>query len=232
MISLIHPSRQRPDKSWTTTRHWLESAGSNDVELIVSLDEDDPTLSRYEELYYDGSGAKIIIANNISAISAINRAARYAKGNILIVLSDDFDCPDNWAIKIQKAASGLHDFVIKIDDGIQDWIVTMPIIDRAYYNRFGYIYFPGYKHMFCDTEFTHIADGLGRIHRRHDLFFPHNHYCIGKGIKDEINIRADKTWNQGKNLYLNRAKEGFGLGIDPFRISSINHKKWLRQNLI
>lgn len=226
MISLVHPTRSRPDKSKATINNWISRAG-HAVELIVSIDEDDPHKGTYQAIY-----PNCIVNPNKSAVDAINNAAKVATGDILIVVSDDSDCPHQWATKIQQSTHGKRDFVLKVNDGIQRWIITMPVIDRTYYNRFGYIYYPGYGHMFCDTELTHVADILGRTIRRQDLSFPHRHYSVTKERKDETTLKADSTWNQGKQLYLQRVKENFGLkGVDVMNISDVSHARWLKQNL-
>jgi glycosyltransferase involved in cell wall biosynthesis len=227
VISLLHPSRQRPEKSLATCNKWLERAGNN-VELIVSLDADDPTLNSYKA----HPDASVIVNNNRSAVDAINRAAEIATGDIMIVVSDDTDCPHGWDEKVIAAASGLSDFVIRVDDGIQPWFITAPILDRVYYNRFGYLYHPEYKHMFVDTHFTHVAELLGRIIRRDDIKFPHLHYCKGHTKKDALNERADATWKQGEDLYLRHFRESFGIqGVDPWNIPDENHKNWLKAKL-
>jgi len=104
-------------------------------------------------------------------------------------------------------------------------------MDRNYYERFGYIYYPEYKHMFCDTELTHVADSLRKTLKREDLLFPHLHYSVTRTKKDDVTIKADATWNQGKELYLRRVKDKFGLGIDVMNISDNNHYHWLKKNL-
>jgi hypothetical protein len=227
VISLIHPSRSRPEKSFQTIQKWIANAGV-DIEVIVSLDFDDPNFNDYLKIY----GSQVIVNKNGSAVDAINNAAKVGKGEILIVVSDDSDCPSNWGSKILKASQGRTDWIMKINDGIQRWIITMPIMDRAYFNRFGYIYYPEYKHMFCDTELTHVADVLKRTIKREDIFFPHRHYSVTKQRPDEVSKQADATWEQGKQLYLNRVRESFGLkNVDVMNISDNSHLRWLRQNM-
>lgn len=226
MISILHPSRSRPEKSKQTTDRWLANAGT-EVELIVSVDNTDPCLAQYLDAHNT-----VIVNNNQSAVDAINNAAKVAKGDILIVVSDDSECPRNWGQKILDATRGRKDWILKVNDGIQRWIITMPIMDRDYYDRFGYIYYPGYSHMFCDTEISHVSDLLRRTIKREDLSFPHRHYSVTRQKPDEVSKKADSTWEQGKQLYLSRVRECFGLkGVDVMNISDTSHYKWLKKNL-
>lgn len=208
-----------------TLQNWIKRSINGYFEIILSLDMDDPTLDEYFELFQDVNAIRLVNRNR-SAVDAINNAAKVARGNIFIVVSDDFDCPERWDERILQATEGKEDFIIKTQDGIQKWIITMPIMDRAYYNRFGYIYFPEYKHMFCDTEISCVADMLGRKIDL-DILFPHNHYSIGKSIKDEVSEKADKTWAQGEALFIDRAANNFGLKDFPGKITNREYLNWL-----
>lgn len=207
MISILHPSRGRPHKSLATMRKWWARAGTRDIETIISVDEDDIELNNYEEYY----GANLFVGKHRSAIDAINNAAKVATGDIFIVVSDDTDCPHNWAVKLLAYTKGLKDFVMKTNDGLQRHMITMPIFDRAYYNRFGYVYHPDYKHLCADMEFSDVAYKLKRVVRKMAFKFPHNQYSIIGQPPDEIYLRNNSTHKQGKEVYLRRKKINFGL---------------------
>lgn len=215
MISIIHPSRGRPEKSVDTLRKWRKAfmGCEGDVyELIVSVDRDDFTLNTYNKLY----GAQLLIGDNKSTVDAINNAANNSRGDILMVVSDDTEPIENWNTEIYKAVEGKTDWILKTKDGIQDWLITMPVMDRAYYNRFGYIYHPDYRHMFCDTELSCVADLTGR-RITSNLLFKHNHYSVTGQKKDAISVKADSTWEQGKKLFLERYRRNFDLNADQIK---------------
>lgn len=205
MISILMPSRSRPDKCFKTWQDWVLKAHT-DTEVILSLDADDPMLDKYT------LPVTRIVNHNRSAIDAINNAAKVATGDILIVVSDDTGCPYAWGKTIQKHMHGKCDWVIKTQDGIQDWIITMPVMDRTYYERFGYVYYPEYQHCFADTEFTCVAELTGCLVKM-NLSFPHNHYSIGKSEKDYVSERADATFEEGKKLFIERLKSDFELEL-------------------
>lgn len=209
MISLIHPSRGRAKKARSTVDKWWGNyMHGQDFEHILSIDADDPILPEYLRLF--PIGYTVIINKNRSAIDAINNAAKIAGGDILMVISDDTEQCPTWKESIYHEANGKTDWIMKTQDGIQPWIITMPIMDRAYYNRFGYIYHPDYLHMFCDTELSCVADITGRKIKS-NLLFPHKHYSVTKEQPDEINKKADSTWAQGEKLFLERYKRNFDL---------------------
>ena len=211
MISIIHPSRNRPKQCAETVEKWLSRAfNKQDIQYIISVDKDDRDLNRYKRVGIK-NGTHVLTSRNKSAIEAINNAAKVSTGNLIITVSDDFNEPPlHWDVSLLMALEGKKDFIVKTQDGIQDWIITLPILDRDYYNRFGYVYFPEYKHLFCDTEMTSVADILARKITL-DINIPHNHYSVYKSKKDAINVKNNKTWDQGEKLYNYRKSINFGL---------------------
>lgn len=205
MLSIIHPSR-RPNEAIQTINRWVDRAKCKGcIEYILSIDSNDPNKEAYKH-----PSVKIVENDNRSAIDAINNAAKICRGSILIVVSDDFDCPKYWDALLRESLNGKSDFIVKTQDGIQKTLITLPIMDRVYYERFGYVYHPDYKHMFCDQEMTAVGHLLGKVITL-DLTFPHNHYTIGKSPKDDINRRNDMTWNQGSYVFAQRLRNNFGI---------------------
>ena len=203
MITLIHPSRSRPQKSFETMKKWILKAGMKDLEIIVSLDNDDPAVGQYQELYLAKGlphPCTLIVGENKNAVGAINRAARISQGTILIVVSDDTSCPANWGNRILRYTAGRTDFVLKTQDGIQPKMITMPITDRIYYQRDGYIYHPNFSHCWADRHFTEIAHKRGRVITK-NIMFRHLHYSVTKEKPDAQYRRTDATFNEGKRIY-------------------------------
>jgi glycosyltransferase involved in cell wall biosynthesis len=200
-ISILHPSRSRVEKSVNTIDTWLDRTSSSaDIQLIVSVDDNDPQLELYKQAYNEDH--TLIVNKNRSCVDAINNAAKIATGDILIVVSDDTDCKVDWDVNLLVQVKGSRDWCLKTNDGIQDYIITMPCLDRDYYNRFGYIYHPDFLHMFCDTYMTCVADITGRKFISH-LDFPH----LNSTIKDDLRKRTDGTWQQGQDTFIRLMKQ-------------------------
>ena len=196
-----------------TALKWLNKAtnSSTELEYILSIDESDKNLEDYKKIFSRNfPNIKILVNDNSTAIEAINNAAKVCTGDLLIVVSDDFDCPSHWDRLLWAHLHDKQDFIVKVEDGIQNWIITIPILDRIYYNRFNYIYNPEMQHMFVDTWMTHVADLLDRKIIL-PLIFKHNHYITGLTPRDEINIKNDSTWAHGEKIYLEGVKNNFGL---------------------
>lgn len=232
-ISILHPSRSRPKQAAATAKAWLSSAKDRgNIEYIFSMDSDDPT---YERVYAEFKETPNVLFNlryHTSAIHAINAAAEIAIGDLFVVVSDDFNQPPfHWDEALRNALEGKQDFLIKTNDTLQPWIITLPIMDRIYYERFGYVYNPEYLHMFADTEMTHVGHLLGKVITL-DLVIKHSHYTQPSGQpKDAINEKNDRTWAQGEKLYIERFLRNFDLPpeqIVPNPYIHPSHLGWMK----
>jgi len=215
-ISIVYPSRGRPEKCASTLDKWLARAESY-PEVILSIDKDDVKRKDYAILSSQ-LGAYCIESKNKNIVEAANVGFGWTKGNILILISDDFDNPPKgWDTQIIEAAKGREGWIMKTDDLSdngriqQPWIITLPICDRKFYEEAGYIYYPEYHHMWCDTDQTHRAALMDAIIDARHIKIPHNHYMSGLNPKDEIGQKADGTWDIGAEVYCRRVRENFGL---------------------
>ncbi len=212
-ISLIHPSRGRPNKSIDTVLYWLNKASFiNDIEVIVSLDSSDKQVLNYtyETLYFN---YLITVNDNDCVVKAVNIAAEHATGDILIYLSDDFKCPDNWDELVRKEFENENrPLLIKVDDCLQKFdipVLTIPIMNRALYERLGYFFHPEYKSMFVDEHLYWVSRKLGALKPAPHLKFEHCHVSVGKSQDDETYRRSAANWDQGKALFKKHQAQGF-----------------------
>lgn len=231
-ISIIHASYGRPDLQLMTAWKWIDrTSGDHDIEYLLSIDKADP--SEYPDsisFKQDYVTARVVKNDTNTSVEAINKAASVSTGDVLVVISDDFDCPDKWDAKLVEATSGIgSDWILKTQDGTQPWIITLPIMDRVYYERYGYVYPRGYTHMFCDTHLTHQAEIDGRKITS-SLMFRHDHYSVGGIAKDSTSVKADATWNQGEKTYIAQCRKWLELGYDIYKLppEAKGHARWLK----
>lgn len=213
MISLLHPSRGRPEKSFNNSKEWIEKAGC-DVELILSIDAgDNGYYSAYEPFNHPMHRVRIRQRDNKSVVEATNYAATHSVGDILVYLSDDFKCPDNWGLSVMKEFEGEdRPLLLKVDDCLQGFhvpVLTIPIMNRKLYERLGYFWQPDYKSMFVDEDLYWTSRKLGALKMAEHLKFPHEHPSNGKAADDEIYRRSAANWDQGKLVFSKRRAMGF-----------------------
>jgi hypothetical protein len=221
-ISLIHPSRGRAEKAYQTIDNWLnKSTGEIEIEYILSLDKSDPRVSDYMEEYnhyFDllVNRSEIIVNDNDCVVQATNQAAKIATGDILIYLSDDFDCPLHWDKLIEEhLPKNIYDpFLIKVDDCLQKFfipVLTIPIMSKALYNKLGYFWHIEYRSMFCDEHLYWICKNNNWLIMAEDLKFPHLHPANGKAENDDTYKASAANWDQGKRVFAKHKLENFPL---------------------
>lgn len=210
MISLIHPSRGRADKAKYTHRKWIDKT-VNRVEHILSLDMNEPEPNSYIKNF--GWHEDMIVNDNRSVVDATNHGVKRASGDILIYLSDDFDCPEDWDALIEREFEGVTTpMLLKVDDCLQNFnvgVVTIPIMNRALYEKLGYFWHPDYLSMHVDVDLFETCKKIDAIKYAPHLKFPHNHYSNGKAQHDETYKRSEGNWNQGLEVIKRRRAQGF-----------------------
>lgn len=195
---------------------WVGKATpKNQIEYILSLDDDEPQLDCYKKKF-DEYPIKMLIGKNRSMVDAINAAAEKSTGDCLIAVSDDFGCPDEWDEKLLNEIANwpyTDCMAIHINDTIttrEQGVMTLPIISRRAYEKLGHIYNPVYFSMFADNELYDVCKKNGwLIHS--DLIFEHRHWVNGKNPRDETYNRENDTavYNSGQKIYEARRTAGF-----------------------
>lgn len=200
-----------------TAKNWmLKAEDPFNIEYILCISIQDPLKNQYINLVKDLSFITTRFHPHANMVKQLNLAASWAKGNLLINVSDDFDCPDKWDSYLINNLQGKQDFVVKTDDGINvkginsDNIIALPIMDEKYYNRFGYIYHPDYHHFFGDEELSNVADILG-CKITLPITFEHIHYTMGKAKEDATNKKNNKSFEADKASFKLRKENNFGL---------------------
>jgi hypothetical protein len=203
MITLIHPSRNRPEMAYNQLQNWLKkSSGGIVIQHILSIDLDEPQADKYKELFT----ASLIVQNNPSegyVVGATNEGAKFAKGGILIYLSDDFDCPQDWDIEVTNRLAGRRLTALHVNDDYSNFrnLFTIPIITRDLYDKWGFFWHPDFKSMFCDNFMWEQVKREGYILKAKDLVFRHDHHDLKRAEKDETYIRSGAQYNAGRTVF-------------------------------
>jgi hypothetical protein len=211
-FSLLHPSRGRLERAAAAITEWAAGrSGDHAVEHILSIDTDDD-VAGYRRVAI-AHGVELVANPNRSVVDAANAAARVATGDVLIVVSDDFGCPEAWDRALAGVLGDRRDVAVLVHDGVEGRIMTLPILGRVLYERLGYVYHPGYVSMFCDDDLTHTAAAMGRLVDARQLVFPHRHYSTGQVPPDATYVRqnSNAAWWHGWRMLEKRRAGGFGL---------------------
>ena len=207
-ISLIHPSRKRPQKAAEAYAEWMRKAsGGHVVEYILSIDDDDETINEYMALF--DASTKIVVGESNFVVAATNRAAERATGDCMIYMSDDFGCPDKWDESICQIVKDKEMYVLDVDDCFTENkpFLPMPIISKTFYDKNGYFFHPDFKSMFCDNFMYFQAQQAGCLIPAKHLKFEHRHYLLGKNKQDDTYHRSNQQYENGRVIFNRLAKE-------------------------
>lgn len=207
-------SRSRPEKFKRLVQQ-ITALCSEPFTILAKIDDDDP--ARNEYLKTEGIMFEVGVSEN--KINAINRDIPVEGWDIIVDVSDDFVFVKKGFDDIIREHCGPDDYLHFPEEfadkeaaaGRNERIVIMYCAGRDYYNRFGFIYNPVYKSLFCDNEGTQVARLLGRYKEVNEVIFFHAHPAAGYGTMDAQTRRTEAFYTEDKITYEKRQKEGFGL---------------------
>lgn len=211
-ISLVHPTRERIERAESAVAEWAaKRSGDHEIEHILSVDADDPQFEDYGALA-SRLHLLLIVHPNRTMIEAANTGARHATGDLLVLVSDDFGCPEHWDRTLVDRVDGRPLAAVLVGDAVSSRIMTLPVLTRGYYRQLGYVYYPGYQSMFADDDLTEIAARDGVLVDARDVVFPHRHYTINLSSEDATYARQNsmEAWWFGWSLFQQRRISRFG----------------------
>jgi hypothetical protein len=160
--------------------------------------------------------------NNKSKIEAVNADINNNTNFDVLLLASDDMVPqlkgyDNIIREKMQAHYPDTDGVLWFNDGYQAHkLNTLCILGKKYYLRFGYIYHPAYKSLWCDNEFMEVANILGKQQYFDQIIIKHMHPDAIDGISyDELYQRNLKLDSVDKKAFLRRKKNKFDLEPKP-----------------
>ena len=221
IFSLVFTS-VRPHVMPSVLEFWNSRSTLKQHEWCLGIDEgNEGALLVANQLAQQSPNVKIAVNTGAkTCVGGWNAAAAVSTGKVIIAVADDFVPPQNWdALLLSIAPKGWEDgeHVIKVEDGYVHNIFVLSILTRKRYERFGYIFYPKYLSLFCDTEFGEVATRDGVVLEANHLLFEHCHPDCFKRPRDGVDmVHASKErWNAGEMLFNFRRAQGFPIDDGP-----------------
>jgi hypothetical protein len=149
------------------------------------------------------------------AITQLTRNLEVNDDDIVMLLSDDFNCPDGWDDYIYSKFETWNNALF-LDDGYQNvnkrdtGTITLACMTFECLKKINKVVFsPNYFHVYSDNEaFDNLYQlGLLKDDRAIDnVTFKHEHYAFGFRKQDEYDKRVINYWNHDGNVYSQRKK--------------------------
>jgi len=195
------------------------------VEWVISVDSgDDASLHAAKNALATAGaccGAHLVVNDGPkTCVAGWNAAAAKTTGKVIIAVADDFNPPQNWdelLLGLEPAGWENGEYVVHVEDGYVHDILVLAILTRARYNKFGYIFYPKYQSLFCDTEFGEKAMLDSVVIQAPQLLFEHMHPDCGKRQRDQTDTAhaSQERWNSGEMLFHFRRMRKFPLDDGP-----------------
>lgn len=181
MISVLCPSRGRPQHLARLHRS-LALMTSGRWELVVRVDDDDPTADQYPQ----ASEIRYVAGPRNTLSDLWNDCWRVAQGDVFMHGADDIVfCTREWDRLVTDAFPDDGIALVHGDDlgGAGSELATHGFLSRQWTDAVGMFSPPWFSSDWTDTWFREIADALGRR-----VFVPivteHLHFASGKSTLD------------------------------------------------
>lgn len=206
-ISLIHATRGRAAQAAACRDNWLNTADNpNVVEHIFGIDEDDA------ESIMVLKTTRVFAPQGKGPVAAWNKAAEASTGSVLIQLSDDWVPIQGWDTLILKEFEDVEgEQVLAISDGSRrDDLLCMAIMNRARYEKQGFMFHPEFFSMYSDNYFTWAAKQDGVIKQAPHIVLEHMHPVFNKGTWDKTYLESNASthYQNGLLKFLELTRKG------------------------
>ena len=209
-------TRSRPHKFFEALDNIERYHQHDDYFILVTADIDDELMFTQEVIDRVKTYQKvhILFGTSENKIDAINRdMALFPDWDILINMSDDMAfISHGYDKQIIKDFESFRTFDLLLHYPDQKaWFAmcTLAIMGKDYYNRFGYIYHPAYKSLYCDNEQMEVAKKLGRYKYIKKRLFNHNNPMHGLSEKDALHLKTLADYKEDKATFEKRKLGNF-----------------------
>lgn len=213
MILFNFASRSRATKFKSCVENIRDLASGNYF-ILAKVDDDDPCVAEY----LTTPGVQFSMGLSGSKVKAINRNIQ-GEWDILVNMSDDILWTEKGFDDIIREHMEEDCFLhfpeeyadSQAQNKARDTISVVSIMDKKYYDRFGYVYHPDYKSLWCDNEATEVARRLGRYKHVDKKIFEHIHPAAGKAQRDNQYKHTEGFYWRDKAIFEKRKAMNFGL---------------------
>jgi hypothetical protein len=218
------PTRQRQKRFFEVFASYMQLASNrHHIEWVISMDEDDLEMNNpevketFDKLIAMGQDIKYFYGPNKTKIEAMNADMDKASTDweVLYLAQDDMlPIVQDWDERMLNLVFGGFpdlDGCIWPPDGYGNSQTTSTVVlmGRQWYERFQYIYYPEYKSVYCDNEYTDVALSYDKIRKVPDRLVEHK--WVGVNGRDELCDRNESTANyeHDRQLFVQRTLAGF-----------------------
>lgn len=220
-----YPSRGRPKRFFDGMDSIYNNLNDrNNFHVLITADEDDSTMNiddvkKRIKTYHN---AHVIYGKSVSKIHAINRdlevQGEWSDFDMLICMSDDmkfniYGFDDMIRNDLNFHFPDLDGLLHYPDQDAKEYLATMYIAGRKFFDRFGYIYNPLFKSLWCDNLLMDIAQKLGKYKYCGYQINLHLNPAYGHLEKDQMFLEQQGYWVHDQTIYEEIKARGYDLHL-------------------
>jgi len=220
------PTKGRPEKFFKVLDQYYEYIQDKEnFQFLISLDSDDAELQKYLSELMGGKYKNLTfnIGFSQTKIEAINRDVELCQDwDIIVAIADDMIPQiqgfDNIIRSWMKKSYPDLDGVLFFNDGFTQ-LNTLAICGRKYYDRFGWIYYPGYISVYADNDFMERAKVLNKQTYIDMVIIRHEHpLWTGEALDKQYQKNEDSNlYTKDYNTYQARLLNNFDIDLDSLK---------------
>lgn len=217
-ILIKYPTRERPEQFAKTLAIYDRLADDkSNTRFLITTDLDDNSIRK--EVAADAivnCDCTVWTNNNkgrgkIAAInSGMDDPEVTGPWDIVLLASDDMvPQVQGYDNLIREAFGDDLDQALWINDGKIDSICTIVCLGKTYFERFGYLYHPSYKSLWCDNEQTDVGVALGKLKKVPSWIKNESPEHGGNQKMDKMYQRNGWYYRTDQRTYRRRKAKGF-----------------------
>lgn len=197
-LLVIVPSRGRPQN----IERLAAAPGWDAAELLVAVDDDDPTLDAYLSL-----GVGMIVGPRLGVGGTLNRlAVGEASDFAQISFAGDDHLPrtSDWARRISDTLAEMGTGIVYGNDLMQGpMLPTAVFMTSNIIRSLGYMCPPGIVHLFLDNSWKSMGERLGCLRYLPDVVLEHLHPHANKAEMDDgyARVNSGQMWAHDEAVY-------------------------------
>jgi hypothetical protein len=214
-------TRSRPTKFFRCVENIHSFSTSDNFLIVVKADFNDPSMNNpvVKKNVEKFTNVKFEWGLSNNKVHAINRDIPPDGWDIIVNMSDDVrftvkgfddiireDCePDMFLHYPEPFADS------QCRNQSKPPISVVSIMDKIYFDRFGYIYHPTYISLWGDEEATEVARRLKRHKRLAHEIYSHDHPQAGKSVMDQQYRKTESFYLTDQKTFNRRMNRGFAV---------------------
>lgn len=187
------------------------------VKFIFSFDNNDNDMNNDQIKNYlknKNINMEYFYGNSKNKVDACNRDVPKDGWKILLLMSDDMLVLKNNFDKI------IYDDMMRYypdldgclnynthSEAFKNRTMVLTVMGKTYFDRFNYIYYPGYKSVFCDNEQTEVAIKLNKLTDINNRIISHEWSSVKDNLRQQTESRELRDHDE--LLYKSRKENGF-----------------------